>query len=110
MASERSSSRRFWVRLEAAAGASDSYVLAADSSVRDLSITVHPDGGGEALIEISCRHPDDIAAGNADWTPLEFGGSTDLTEAEGEALPPAVQGVRLTASSQPAAANLLGIV
>ncbi len=110
MATETSTIRRFWVHLSAAAGATDTYVASKNATTRALTVTVHPGASGSAKLEISCRTPDDIKAGNADWVEVEIGGQTAFTAAEGTELPVAIQAVRLTATGAAASARLLGVV
>ena len=110
MAEFKSGGRRFWVSLSADAGASDEFVFAESAAVRALSVTIHSGAAGVASLAVSCRHPDDIAAGNADWTDVDFGGETDITGSDGAPLPAAVQAIRLTAVTEAARANVIGIV
>lgn len=109
MANVRTTRRRLFVDLAAAAGAADEHVFGRNASYRAVSVTAHPGGGGSAKIAISCRHPDDIAAGNADWIDVEFGDTVEFSDDEGDALPAAVQAVRLSAVGAPARAHVVAV-
>ena len=110
MATETYSRKRAWIRLSAAAGASDQHVFGENSDYGGLAVTVHPGASGTATLAISTRSKADIDAGNADWTDVEFGGQTVLSLAEGSELPCAIQAIRLSAAGAAATANVVGVV
>ena len=102
------SNRRVWTALAAAAGAADHTLLS--DLYRSASVTVHPDAGGSASLATSCRTPEDIEAGNADWVDVDFGGQTVVTAPQGTEIPVSVTAIRLSATLQSARAFLSGVI
>ena len=100
--------RRTFVDLTADDGMTDEYIVG--DGVRSMSITVHPGQGGTAQILVSCRSKEDVDAGNADWTPVDFAGVVDLDEDSGSELPVSILGVRLAASGATASARLALVI
>ena len=105
MATQQYDGQKNWIRMSAAAGMSDMYVLGT-GAIRGIAVTVHPGSGGTATLAVSTRSVTDIAAGNADWVDVQFGGATDLSRDEGDDLPIAIQAVKLSATTAPAKAHL----
>ena len=95
--------RRGWT-LTAADGATETLVL--PDGFTDLSCTVHPGGGGTLELQASCASPAEIAAGDADWTPILFGDSASVSADDGQALDMGVTALRLSASGAAAKARV----
>lgn len=101
---------RQYITLNAAAGGHAEHVIEdaydVGAEVRAISVTLHPGGAGTARLSVSCRSPADIQAGNADWVAVDFGGETAPSEAQGSALPTAINGIRLDAVGAAASAHI----
>ena len=86
--------RRGW-KITAANGAAE--VLALPDRYTDLSVTLHPGAGGTCGLDVSCASPAEVGGIDADWVPVQFGASGDVSEDAGQALDAGLTGLRLRA-------------